>query len=331
MRALGVFDCTELCALHLNTVQMVSLILSDVIGDHMDTIASGPTAPTNITHHDVITLMEKYNLFQSLPQSIQNILSCEQNPPRETETPRESVPIINGSYKHVQNVIVGSNRLATEAAAAKADSMGYKPVVWSHSVQGEARVVGEVFATLAHTVAQASLGSAVSELRNEPCFADFIRDNPAMGGEFDLLESKVAKVAKNMMGKPCDFCLISGGEPTVTVTGDGKGGRNQELALAFSIKHHQLEVESGSSGVFDCLLVSLGTDGQDGPTDAAGALGHSSIVPTATAQGLDGVEYLRRNDSNSFFSALNGGKYLLRTGLTGTNVMDINCLLFTKV
>ena len=310
---------------------MVGLILSDVIGDPLDTIASGPTTPTRTTHHDIITLTEKYNLSQSLPQSIQNILSRDRNQTRGTESTRETVPIENGSYKHVHNVIVGSNRLATEAAAAKAESVGYRAVVWSHSVQGEARLLGEVFATLAHCAAESGLRSAVSELRNTPCFVNLIRENPAMARDFDHLKGKLARIAEDM-GRPCDFCLISGGEPIVTVTGDGKGGRNQELALAFSVKHHQLKQESGSpAGPCECVLVSLGTDGQDGPTDAAGALGHSSALTTATAQGLDGEESLRRNDSHSFFSALDGGQYLLRTGLTGTNVMDIHCLLFTSI
>jgi glycerate 2-kinase len=310
--------------------QMVGLILSDVIGDPLDTIASGPTTPTSTTHHDIITLTEKYNLSQSLPQSIQDILSRDRNPTRETESPHETVPIENSSYKHVHNVIVGSNRLATEAAAAKAESMGYRAVVWSHSVQGEARLLGEVFATLAHCAAQSGLRSAVSELRKTPCFVNLIRENPAMARDFDHLKGKLAKIAQDM-GRPCDICLISGGEPIVTVTGDGKGGRNQELALAFSVRHHQLKQESRSPGPCECVLMSLGTDGQDGPTDAAGALGHSSVLTTATAQGLDGEESLRRNDSHSFFSALDGGRYLLRTGLTGTNVMDIHCLLFTSI
>ena len=307
---------------------MVSLVLSDVIGDPLDTIASGPTIPTFTTHHDIITLLKKYNLCQSLPVSMQNILSHHQNPPTSDMklSCKNSIPIENGSYAHVQNVIVGSNRLATEAAAAKAQSVGYKGVVWSHSIQGEARLVGEVYANLAHCISVFGLRSAISELRKKPCFVRFIQDNPR---DFDFLEETVFKIAEDV-GSPCDLCLISGGEPTVTVRGDGKGGRNQELALAFSLKLHQLKQESSLPGVSDCLLVSLGTDGQDGPTDAAGAMGHSSVIDSATAQGLDGADFLRRNDSYSFFSAVNGGQYLLRTGLTGTNVMDIHCLLFTN-
>ena len=147
--------------------------------------------------------------------------------------------------------------------------------------------------------------------------------------DFDNLDRELCEIGTGL-GRPCDLCLISGGEPTVTVVGEGRGGRNQELALAFSLCHHQLK-KTDLTCETKCVLLSLGTDGQDGPTDAAGAMGHYSLTHTAIEQGLDGADYLRRNDSNSFFSRLDGGRYLVKTGLTGTNVMDIHCLIFTNV
>ena len=310
-------------------VQMVALILSDVIGDPLDTIASGPTTPSNTTHNDIIALFQKYNLFPSLPKSIRDILANHRS---SLDIPLERVPVENGSYKHVQNVIVGSSKVATGAAARRAEALGYTPVVWSHSVEGEARLVGEVYAALAHSIANFGLKSAVMELRRTQCFVTLTQSNPAMVGDFDNLDRELCEIGKRL-GRPCDMCLISGGEPTVTVVGEGRGGRNQELALAFSLCHHQLEKtgESNLTCETECVLLSLGTDGQDGPTDAAGAMGHYSLTHTAIEQGLDGADYLKRNDSNSFFSRLDGGRYLVKTGLTGTNVMDIHCLIFTNV
>jgi glycerate kinase len=307
--------------------QMVALILSDVIGNPLDTIASGPTVPSNISRDDVITLLDKYSVTQLRPESIQSVLSTKD---RQTQKPSpessgEGVLIENGSYKHVQNAIVGSNSIATAAAADMATSMGYRPEVWSHLVQGEARLLGEAFAVFAHSHRNSE---RLSLLRKEPCFVELAQSNPAMVAEFERLDANLD------IESPCNLCLISGGEPTVTVTGNGKGGRNQELALAFSLKYNQLSQQSDQAKLTptqaaECVLFSLGTDGQDGPTDAAGAVGHASLIPSAAAQGIDAEGCLRRNDSYSFFSQVEGGKYHLKTGLTGTNVMDVHCILLT--
>ena len=306
--------------------QMVALILSDVIGDSLDTIASGPTTPSTTSHNDITALLEKYNLTQVLPSSMQHILSQHKY---IFSGGTLCVPIENGSYKHVQNIIVGSNSIATTAAAEKACSMGYTSRVWSHSVQGEARLVGEVYAIIAYSIAVHHEILTISELSKELCFVELIQNNPAMLREFESVLRDVDK------GRPRNLCLISGGETTVTVTGSGKGGRNQELALAFSIKYDQLKRKrnfhtSQADNTSDCVLMCLATDGQDGPTDAAGAIGHCSLVSTAMEQGIDSEESLRENDSYTFFSRVEGGEYHLKTGLTGTNVMDIHCILFAN-
>ena len=307
---------------------MVALILSDVIGDPLNVIASGPTVPSNTRRSDIIKLIDKYNLTESIPPSIQTIVT-QLHDNELTTTTTVNVPIDNdGSYGHIQNVIVGSNKMATAAAETKARSMGYIPIVWSHAIDGEARLVGEVYAIIAHGIAVKIL--TFSELRKQSCFVELTRNNHSILKEFENLVELLDKLEST-----CDLCLISGGEPTVTVTGNGKGGRNQELALAFSLKYAELEQESqqlpsSRESDVDCVLMSVGTDGQDGPTDAAGAIGHWSIPHIASSQGMDGAEFLRRNDSYSFFSQLEGGKYHVKTGLTGTNVMDIHCILIQK-
>lgn len=320
-------------SIYCSYVQTVTFILSDVVGDSLDTIASGPTVPCNTTRDDVIALLDKYGVTQSSPPSIQTVLSDVGNTQKlSSGSSSVRVPIENGSYKHVQNVIVGSNLLATAAAADKASSVGYRSIAWSHAIQGEARLLGEAYAVLAHNLATCHERVALSKLRQESCFVELIRKTPIILGEFEQLEVALRDVD---FASPCNLCLISGGEPTVTVNGSGKGGRSQELALAFSLKYNQLNQSSETeltctrASNADCVLLCLGTDGQDGPTDAAGAIGHSSLITTAAEQGIDGEDFLRRNDSYSFFSQVEGGKYLLKTGLTGTNVMDIHCILIT--
>ena len=132
-------------------------------------------------------------------------------------------------------------------------------------------------------------------IKKTSCFSNLIQSCSDMEKEIDFLADGLSKCAE-IKGSPCGLCLISGGEPTVTVRGGGKGGRNQELALSFSLAHHHLiqhtcQEHLPSQGC-ECVLVSLGTDGQDGPTDAAGAVGHASHVPTAMSQGLDGKQFL---------------------------------------
>lgn len=315
---------------------MVGLILSDVIGDPLDIIASGPTVPSFITSSQITSLLEKYNLSSSIPASIREIVRERKASLEDSDKVAE---MRGGRYGHVQNIIIGSNRIATEAAADKASSLSYQPIIWSHSIHGEAKLVGEMYATLVQYIFKYGVrGSAVEELKKTSSFLSLIQSSPAMATEIDnlgvVLSTKCDEIEGE--GSPCGLCLISGGEPTVTVRGGGKGGRNQELALAFSLARHHLirqtspEERPTTSHECECVLISLGTDGQDGPTDAAGAIGHKSLIPTAMTQKLDGKHFLERNDSYSFFSQFNGGRYLLKTGLTGTNVMDIHCLLFEK-
>lgn len=248
---------------------VLTLILSDVIGNKLDVIASGPTAPDSSTYHDAATVIEKYGLRQFLPESVyahieRGMLGHEAETPKRTET----------CFGTTRNIIIGGVDLAVSAAADKAKKLGFSSEIITTELQGEARVAAR------------------------------------------LLARKAVEIRK-MLKLRQKRCLLSGGETTVVVRGDGLGGRNQELALAFA-----LEIE----GVQGVSLLSAGTDGIDGPTDAAGALVDGETVKKAREAGIDPAAYLERNDSYSFFKRLDlltGGKNHLVTGPTGTNVMDL--------
>jgi glycerate 2-kinase len=247
---------------------IVGLLLSDVIGDPLETIGSGPTAPDPSTFSDALAVLDKYRIRNRVPKAVRGRLE-DGMAGRLPETPKPRDPL----FQNVHNLVVGSNRLALEAAAQHARSLGYRTLILSSTMQGETREVARVHARI------------LSEVR--------------------------------LSGHPvrCPACILSGGETTVTVKGDGKGGRNQEFALSASI-----EIE----GLSDVLILSAGTDGTDGPTDAAGAIATGKTVSRAAGLGLDAAAHLRANDSYPFFDALGD---LIRTGPTGTNVMDIHILL----
>jgi glycerate 2-kinase len=244
--------------------RVIGLVLSDVVGDPLDVIASGPTAPDPTTFGNAWAVFERHGLLGRLPEAVRGRLRAglEGAVP---ETPKPGDPL----FDRVHNTVVGSNRLAAEAAVEAARRQGLHGLLLSTFVEGEARQVARVAAALA---------------REMVAF-----DRPA----------------------PRPACLVWGGETTVTVRGAGRGGRNQELALAAALA---LE---GLPGV---LLVALGTDGTDGPTDAAGAVATGDTVRRARALGPDPAAHLEANDAYPLFEALGD---LIITGPTGTNVNDL--------
>lgn len=247
---------------------VVSLFLSDVIGDPLDVIASGPTVPDPSTFADCLKIVEHYGLTQSLPEPVLDLLNKGAQGLIE-DTPKAGDIV----FAKVQNLVVGSNRAALFAAAAEARALGYKPLILSSFIQGEAREIA---------LALVGIGKEMT-------------------------------VTGNPISPPA--CILAGGETTVTIRGPGKGGRNQELALAAAIA---LEVWPGIA------LLSAGTDGTDGPTDAAGAFADGDTCKEALQKGINPVEYLLNNDSYNFFDQLG---QLFKTGPTRTNVMDLICLL----
>jgi hydroxypyruvate reductase len=243
---------------------VVSLILSDVVGDPLDVIASGPTVPDPTTFAGAMTILERYRLVGRVPRAVRRHLQAGQRG-QVPETPKAGVPL----FARAHNLIVGSNRLAAEGAVREAQARGLNALLLSTFVEGEARQVALVAAALAKELVY--------------------YDRPV----------------------PRPACLVWGGETTVTVRGQGKGGRNQELALAAALSLQDLP---------NVLLVALGTDGTDGPTDAAGAVATGETVVRASALGLDPSAYLANNDAYTFFDAVGD---LIRTGPTGTNVNDL--------
>ena len=248
--------------------RVVALMLSDVIGDPLDTIASGPTHPDATTFGDCLAIVDRYGLRHQLPTPVRQHLEAGARG-EQPETPKPGDPC----FTRADSLVIGNSRLAIDAATHKASALGYEVCVLTSRLQGEARHAATALVSIAQETAET----------NRP----------------------IARPA----------CLIAGGETTVTLRGDGKGGRNQELALAASL---QLD---GWSAI---TLLSGGTDGTDGPTDAAGALADSQTLSRARAQGLDARAFLDRHDSYSFFAALDD---LVITGPTGTNVMDLQIVL----
>ena len=249
--------------------RVLSFILSDVIGDPLDVIASGPTAPDQTTFQEALEVVRRYDLEEKISEKARSILirgAAGEIP----ETPKEGNP----AFDRVENIIVGSNKKAIEIAEGEAARQGYQTTILSAELQGEAKDVGRRLA------------------------------RKAIEAHHRAREGRHRKI-----------CLIAGGETTVTVRGNGLGGRNTELALAFA-----QEIK----GIRGITLLSAGTDGTDGPTDAAGAFADAEMMAKAKSLGITPETYLHDNDSYHFFKALDG---LLITGPTGTNVMDLQIIL----
>ncbi|MDP2976751.1 MAG: glycerate kinase [Anaerolineales bacterium] len=245
--------------------RVVSLILSDVVGNPLEAIASGPTAPDPTTCADALAVLDKYKLHGKVPESVMSTLKSG----RETLKPGDAV------FRNVDNILVGSNLLAAQVALKQAGAEGFHPYLLRADLQGEAC---EVAVELCRALRWA-----------------WQTGDPA----------------------PRPACIVAGGETTVTLSrGSGQGGRNQELALASVTELVNFP---------DVMLVTLATDGEDGATDAAGAVVTGETFARAYHLGLDPVAYLKINDSYTFFAALDD---LLKPGPTGTNVNDLT-FLFT--
>lgn len=236
-----------------NGARVLTLLLSDVVGDSLEAIASGPTAPDPTTLVDALAIIGKYRLKDKIPASII---------PAFKETLKPASPI----FERIQNTVIASNSIALQAAQAQMELQGFQVKIINTGLQGETRLIGKEIA---------------SQL----------------------------KESLQIIGRP--FCLLAGGETTVTLRGAGRGGRNQELALA------AVDV---LSGLKDVMLVSIATDGEDGPTDAAGAVVTGETAQRAESLGMFAADYLLSNDAYSFFDQID---QLVKTGPSGTNVNDL--------
>jgi glycerate 2-kinase len=246
----------------------IALILSDVVGDDLKAIASGPTVLSATTAGDAIDVLEHYKLTSKIPPPVLDVL-------RE----RGDQEIVESPYiqQSADNILIGSNLIAAEAAVHSAEELGFETMLLTTYLKGEAREAGRVVAALVKGIVTQQFSIAI----------------PA--------------------------CIVLGGETTVTVRGDGQGGRNQELALAAAIE---------LAGWKNIAVMSLATDGIDGPTPAAGAIVSGMTFESGRSLGLDAVSALEDNDSYSFFKAL--GESLI-IGPTGTNVNDlIICTIYKE-
>ena len=247
---------------------LVSLILSDVVGDNLDVIASGPTVPDASSFSECMEIFNKYSIIEKLPDKIvdhiragiEGVIS---------ETPKAGDPV----FDRTQNLIIGSNMNAIRAAKQKAEILGYNTIILSSMIEGETRDVAHVHGAIAREIIKT--------------------------------------------GHPIEApaCILSGGETTVTITGQGLGGRSQEFSLAAAIDIADVD------GV---VVLCAGTDGTDGPTDAAGAIADTHTINRARAAGLNPHKFLTDNDSYHFFDQMND---LFKTGPTNTNVMDLRIVL----
>jgi glycerate 2-kinase len=254
----------------LAPARVVSLILSDVVGDEVDTIASGPMSPDSTTFGDCLEVLRKYQLRDRMPRAVTERLELGAAGQIE-ETPKESDPI----FRNTETIIVGSNTHACTAAALAAKRLGYHTLILTSRLEGDN---GEA-------------------------------------ARFHMNVSSEIVFQQRPLRRPA--CIISGGETTVKVTGQGKGGRNQEFALRCVRQLARLPVP--------CVVASIGTDGTDGPTDAAGAIADNATLVRSMKYGTNFLdESLANNDSYTFFKRLDD---LIVTGPTRTNVMDLHIVL----
>jgi glycerate 2-kinase len=251
---------------HPSTV--ITFILSDVVGDQLDVIGSGPTVPDLSTFEEAWEILKKYDLPNKIAPSIQEHLRLGREG-RVKETPKPGDVV----FEKVYNSLIGTNILALRSAEEEATSLGFNTLILSSSIVGETREAARFHTAIAKEVISSG----------------------------------------NPIPKPA--CILSGGETTVTIKGNGLGGRNQEFALAGALEISEIE---------KIVLLSGGTDGTDGPTDASGAVADHTTVRRAKSMGLDPKAHLQNNDAYPFFQKLGD---LLMTGPTHTNVMDVRILL----
>ncbi|RDD44549.1 Glycerate kinase [Trichoplax sp. H2] len=261
-------------ALAANPAKVISFIVSDVIGDNLEIIASGPTVKDSSSHKDCLTIIKNLSIDKKIPTSVLNLFSGKTC---------SDIAKNKQTFNNVQNVLIGSNKVAIHAAFEKASQLGFDATIHSTTVCGEAKDVGKTYCQM-------------------------------------LLENQ--RLCRKV-------CILSGGETTVRVEGSGVGGRNQEFALSASVQMFESKLASNlTDKKCPAVLLSAGTDGQDGPTPAAGAFAYpgqlcDNNINTAR-------HHLANNDSYTFFSTLNNGDDLIVTGLTNTNVMDIQIMLIDE-
>ncbi|XP_023245491.1 glycerate kinase [Copidosoma floridanum] len=335
-------------ALMAYPAKVLALILSDVVGDHLEIIASGPTCPTPEGNRvESINILKRYNLYHTLSEEVRREIF-------EKVYCLDTSLISNGKFNFVENIIIGNNESALEASAKAAQKLDLEGVILSNKVEGNVKDVSVAYAQLAESICHA-LDKGFSN--KEDFIAEISKHDVSV---LNLNKEKLEKAyeAFTSLREGKGVLLLIGGEPTVVVEGDGKGGRNQELALQFSLDWLSQIAKKPELSRYFVEFLSIATDGQDGPTDAAGAFGKPGISPkmkllmqdlkdekkktfdTKKLQAIDKKiqevtsmlpeNVLQRNDTYSFYSKFENGKNHLITGPTGTNVMDLNYIYLRK-
>lgn len=278
--------------------KVISLILSDIVDDPIDLIASGPTVANTDNYLKALSIIKKYNLFDTLPESIKQILESKEE---EKQFPKNNV----------NNYIIGSNKLSIKTGVKEAQKLNYHPIELSSSVTGCLKDISQKYAVLT---------KVYCELLEGKTNIDVTKSN--------INSLKIpGLITNNIQYSDKDICLILGGEITVKVTGNGKGGRNQELALQFSKDINDFKNLLDS---FEIYFLSAGTDGIDGPTDAAGAIGYLGLIANANQENIAVDKFILDNDSYTFYKEFQNGSFHIITGHTGTNVMDIHLIIIKR-
>lgn len=330
---------------------VISLIISDIIGDPVNLIASGPTVYSSKSPEEVCAILTKYDFQKTLEGDLKTLITSKE--------PKENKDLLDKrkQFKHVTNIIIANNKLAMEAAKVESLKKEFTPVVLRNDIKGEVRDV-----SLAYVRAIFYICLALEKCIERKDFFEKMEKDPLLPFDskkvdeiFDIIEETSTR----------GILLIGGGEPTVKVIGSGKGGRNQELALYFSLDWLAKIKSHPNLSKYEVIILSGGTDGQDGPTDAAGAFGYPAIAPIIyhlrekvkklqikkkchpensnpieVPENLDQISneidklipevVLKENDSYNFYSRFKKGEDLVKTGLTGTNVMDLHLILIRK-
>lgn len=341
-------------ALMAYPAKVVTLILSDIVGDPTELVASGPTVHSEKSAELVASILRKYNLYDKVDGDLKNLVILKEAKIDEKKFLNEKK-----EFRHVDNYVIGNNALATKAASEEAARRGFSPIVLCNDVVGDVRDVSKAYARLASLVC-----SAWSKNIERKDFFDAINKDKV----FKLPAIRIDEIFESLENSAgSGIVLIAGGEPEVSVKGDGLGGRNQELALSFSLDFFSEVKKDPRLTNYEVIFLSAGTDGQDGPTDATGAFGYPAIEPIvnvllkklqkistekllsreisdnsqkytdsdissklSVANKIVPQNALENNDSYNFYSRFRKGKDLLKTGITGTNVMDLHFLLVRK-
>lgn len=303
--AISLLKGGKLAAAASRAGHIISLIISDVSGDPLDIIASGPTVPY-AANKTAGSVLRRYDLYDTLSSSIKTIIDRH-----------EGANIVVPTVDNAVNVVIGNNTLAANTAVRDLQRKRFQTVCLSTEVEGNVEILSQCYVSLARAISCSAPSETLTALLMElDCY-------------FHFHEEAIAQFkAVAASGSGGTICLVIGGEPTVRICGSGVGGRNQELAMRIS------QLLAMDETMDDVVFLAAGTDGIDGPTDAAGAIGCSAVYRDFKRQLITGQrtfdEYLADNDSYHFYKSLSAGKYHVITGHTGTNVMDLHLMIIPR-